>query len=228
MARLDTGLLYADFTVNNQGMPQEYKNLSKPASAPDVSGGILWPDTVNKYFYLYGGEFQTSPQNFALWQYDVIHDNWTTIQPDATQSGIQRASYGAGLAVQDRGWGYYYGGWFSNATIPTWGSTPYALSNLLMYDMVQNTWTNSSGPDSIGRAEGVMLYIPASDGGMLVYFGGIQSETNNGSWIGQPMDVSIPIVLPRHRVDKTIRPFSYTILPMQSGTRKKPQETFLA
>jgi hypothetical protein len=170
-------------------MPQEYKNLSKPAGAPDVSGGILWPDTVNKYFYLYGGEYQTSPQSFQLWQYDVLHDNWTTMNPDTSQTGIQRASWGAGVTLQDRALGYYYGGWLTNMTVPTWGSTPYALTNMLTYNMVQNTWTNSSGIDGIGRAEGVMLYIPASDGGMLVYFGGIQSPTNNGTWIGQPMDV---------------------------------------
>jgi hypothetical protein len=172
-------------------MPKEYKNLTKPASVPDTSGGILWPDTVNKYFYLYGGEYQASPQSFALWQYDVIHDNWTAMAADASQNGVQGAAWGAGVAVEDRGIGYYYGGWLSNTTIPTWGSTPYALSTMLMYNMVQNTWTNSTGPDSIGRAEGQMVYIPASDGGMLIYFGGVQTPTNNGTWIGQPMDVSL-------------------------------------
>jgi hypothetical protein len=182
--------LYADFTVDNNGMPQEYKNLTKPANAPSVSGGIIWPDTVNKYFYLYGGEFQTSPQSFVTWQYDVIKDTWASLSADPTQSGIQRAAWGAGVAIQDRGVGYYYGGWLTNTTIPTWGATPYALNTILSYDMIHNTWTNSSGPDLVGRAEGAMVYIPASDGGMLVYFGGIQTPTNNGSWIGQPMDVS--------------------------------------
>jgi hypothetical protein len=174
-------------------MPQEYKNLSKPANAPSVSGGVLWPDQVNKYFYLYGGEFQTAPLSYATWQYDVINDNWTTMAPDPTQSAIQRAAWGAGLAVQDRAIGYYYGGWLSNSTVPVWGSTPFAQSTFLMYDMIHNTWTNSSGPDTIGRAEGVLLYIPASDGGMLVYFGGIQASTinSNGTWTGQPMDVSL-------------------------------------
>jgi hypothetical protein len=41
-------LLYADFDVNNDGMPQEYNNLTKPASIPSVNGGILWEDKVNK------------------------------------------------------------------------------------------------------------------------------------------------------------------------------------
>jgi len=32
-----------------------------------------------------------------------------------------------------------------------------------------------------------MVYLPVSDGGMLVYFGGIQ-DPGNGSLVGQPMD----------------------------------------
>jgi hypothetical protein len=51
-----------------------------------------------------------------------------------------------------------------------------------------NTWTNLTGPDSIGRAEGVMTFIPASDGGMLVYFGGVQDPYGNGNVIPQPME----------------------------------------
>jgi hypothetical protein len=44
----NTGLLFADFDVDNGGMPQEYDNLTKPASVPSVAGGILWEDKVNK------------------------------------------------------------------------------------------------------------------------------------------------------------------------------------
>jgi hypothetical protein len=40
--------LYADFDVNNTGMPQEYIIPTKPALVPSVSGGILWEDTVEK------------------------------------------------------------------------------------------------------------------------------------------------------------------------------------
>ncbi|KAF2673245.1 hypothetical protein BT63DRAFT_151080 [Microthyrium microscopicum] len=184
----NTNLLYADITVNNQGMPQEYQNLTKPAQVPSVSGGTLWPDTVNKKFYLYGGEFQSSPASFSMWSYDALYNNWTSVNPDPTQSSIQRASFGASTVAQDRGLGYWYGGWLSNLTVPVWGPQPLALSNMLTYDMVNNVWTNSSGPDSIGRAEGIMLEIPISDGGMLVYFGGVQTPSNNGTWVGQPLD----------------------------------------
>jgi hypothetical protein len=141
--------------------------------------------------YLYGGEYyQSSPDSFTNWAYDIVNKNWTSIAPDVTQGGIQRASYGAGVAVQDIGKGFYYGGWMSNQTVPSFGPNPVALSNLLSYDMIKNTWSNMTGPDSVGRAEGVMTYIPASDGGMLVYFGGIQTPYGNGNWTGVPMSVS--------------------------------------
>jgi hypothetical protein len=39
--------------------------------------------------------------------------------------------------------------------------------------MVANLWTNDTGPDFVGRAEGVMVNIPAHRQGLLVYFGGV-------------------------------------------------------
>ncbi|KAK7951687.1 uncharacterized protein PG986_007415 [Apiospora aurea] len=49
-------------------------------------------------------------------------------------------------------------------------------------------WINTTGPDDgIRRAEGVMEYLPVSDNGRLVYFGGIR-DPGNGSVVGQPMD----------------------------------------
>lgn len=144
--------------------------------------------------YLYGGEYyQSSPDSFANWAYDIVNNNWTVVPPDVTQFSVQKASYGAGVAVQDIAKGYYYGGWMTNQTIPSFGSNPVALSSLISYDMVKNTWKNITGPDSVGRAEGTMNYIPASDRGMLVYFGGIQTPYNNGSWQGVPMSVCLRV-----------------------------------
>ncbi|KAE8354609.1 hypothetical protein BDV28DRAFT_156106 [Aspergillus coremiiformis] len=186
----NTALLYADVDIiNYDGMPTVYDNLTKPADAPDVNGGILWSDSVNKMLYLYGGEFsQGSPANLSIWTYDALYHQWSPMKPDATQKNIQRASYGAGVALQDRAAGFYYGGWLSNASVPAWGSLPpMALSGLLEYDMLQNSWTNSTGPDTVGRAEGVMVYIPSSEG-MLVYFGGVKTPYSNGTVVGQPMD----------------------------------------
>ncbi|KAI9730989.1 MAG: hypothetical protein M1834_005450 [Cirrosporium novae-zelandiae] len=182
------GLLYNDLDVMNDIMPQLYDNLTKNTSIPSVEGGILWADTVNKLFYLYGGDFyQSAPEEFTFWSYDVIYDQWNLSTSDTT--GLERASWGAGVAVDDIAKGYYYGGWLSNTSIPGWSGDAMATSNLLIYDMIENTWTNNSGPDTTPRAEGVMVYLPISDGGMLVHFGGISTPyaPENNTIVGENM-----------------------------------------
>lgn len=52
---------------------------------------------------------------------------------------------------------------------------------MLIYDMLDHKFTNQSGPDDTPRAEGVMLYVPAGDAGLMVYFGGIQMPFNNST-----------------------------------------------
>ena len=47
--------------------------------------------------------------------------------------------------------------------------------------MLGNVLTNNTGPDSIPRAEGSMLYLPVGDGGFLVYFGGVQLPYGNST-----------------------------------------------
>ncbi|KAF7590916.1 hypothetical protein BBP40_002222 [Aspergillus hancockii] len=186
----NTGLQYADLDINYMGFPKVFSNLTKPQNAPNVNGGILWPDTANKLFYLYGGEYSEGiPQSFSLWMYDAVYDRWNVTSASDSQTGIQRASYGAGVTVQDRAVGYYYGGWLSSASVPGWGSqSPLALSSFLQYEMLENRWRNTTGPDSVGRAEGAMLYIPAGDSGMLVYLGGLRAPRDGNGTVGQPMD----------------------------------------
>lgn len=188
-ALLDPYLIYHDLsTVSNSGMPPPYANLSKNSSIPSVHGGVLWPDEVNKRIYLYGGEFYDStPWPFALYAYDVINDFWDVVNA-AGSSQTRGLSYGAGLSISSRGEAYYYGGWMNNGTDADWGSNPGHVSSfLLQYDMDLNVWTNQTGPDDIGRAEGAMVYIPAGDGGMMVYLGGIRGQ-DNGTWEAQPME----------------------------------------
>lgn len=75
--------------------------------------------------------------------------------------------------AQDKGKGYYYGGWLTNASVPGYQDrTP--LKNMIVYDIIKNSFSNRTGPDDIPRAEGSMVYVPAGDGGFAVYFGGIQ------------------------------------------------------
>jgi hypothetical protein len=91
---------------------------------PSVRGGVLWPDTVNKYFYLFGGEYNATtspPARWDLWRYDTLYDVWATTAHDPSASAIQGVAFGAGAVVDDdRALGFYYGGWMSNATILDW------------------------------------------------------------------------------------------------------------
>jgi hypothetical protein len=184
----DTFLSYQDLDhIGSGGMPQLYANLSKNATIPTVNGGILWADNVNKKFYLYGGEYyQAPPLALTLYSYDVLNNYWQTVA--GLPQSISSVSYGAGVSISEKGEAYYYGGWLSNNSVPGWTGPPMATTGLIKYTMDTNTWSNITGPsDNMRRAEGAMVYIPVSDGGMLVYFGGIQNM-NNGSVIGQPMD----------------------------------------
>ena len=166
-------------------MPKLYGNLTKNTTVPDVAGGILWSDSVNQAFYLFGGEFPDVPQSFALWSYDTLLDVWNVSH---AVNDVERVSFGAGATVEDRGEGYYYGGYLGNKSVPAWGSAPSIATNaLIKYDMTENTWANSTGPDDIGRAEGVMVYLPISRSGALIYFGGVQFP--NGT--EEPLDMSI-------------------------------------
>jgi hypothetical protein len=80
-----------------------------------------------------------------------------------------------------------YGGWLSNASVPNWSGAPLASSTLIKYDMDSRHWTNFTGPDSTPRAEGVMNYLPASDSGLLIYFGGVTTPYNNETIEPSPM-----------------------------------------
>lgn len=176
-----------DLDKNNGGFPQEHV-LEKAQSVPSVHGGTLWADEANKQVYLYGGEYGNGqPEDFKLWYYDIVYNTWNI--SNATTSDIRRASWGAGVAVQDRGQGYYYGGWLTDASVPGYQSQT-ALSNMLVYDMLANSFRNQSGPDQVPRAEGVMLYLPVGDAGMLVYFGGVQQPYGNDTTVAMPMNVS--------------------------------------
>lgn len=63
-----------------------------------------------------------------------------------------------------------------------------ATSSLIKFDYDRGVWTNSTGPDDTPRAEGVMVYIPASDDGLLVYFGGAIAPYYNDTILESTMD----------------------------------------
>jgi hypothetical protein len=144
---------------------------------------VLWPDTVNKYFYLFGGEYETvdvakskDSRYIDLWKYDTIYNNWTKTTPDSSQNTLKWPAFGAGT-VHENGWGYYYGGYLTNRSTGGWAGERLMLNSLLKYDMNSTVWKNTTG-DGTARAEGTLQYIPASAGGMLVYFGGLETATS--------------------------------------------------
>ncbi|KAI8220050.1 Kelch repeat-containing protein [Colletotrichum sp. SAR 10_86] len=187
----NTFLAYNDLddVPSTLGMPQLHDGLSKNTTIPSVSGGILWEDSVNKRLFLYGGEYyEDPPAAFVLYSYDILYNNWASLGSPTSAGNANAGSYGAGVSISSRGEAYYYGGWQSNASVPGWTGPPKALSRLIKYDMDTNSWNSAAGPDNVGRAEGVMVFIPIGDAGMLVYFGGSLDLDGNGTLTPQPMD----------------------------------------
>ncbi len=188
-----TWIKNADLDVNNEGFPQQFV-LAKNQSTPTVHGGILWSDDANKILYQYGGEYGNGkPEDSRLWYYDIVYNSWNV--SNASMTDIRRSSWGknmlsieytrlialgAGAVAQDKAKGYYYGGWLTDASVPGYSGRT-ALQNMLVYDMLTNTFRNQSGPDHVPRAEGVMVYLPVGDSGLVVYFGGIELPYNNAT-----------------------------------------------
>ena len=181
---VDRGLLYDDLDVNGDGLPKQYANLTKNNSIPAVAGEVLWPYEVNKVFWLFGGEFSSAPSPFQLWGYDVILNQWNMSTP-SSNSGILRTSYGAGVTSSEAAKGFYLGGYLNSLTNPLWSGPQMAISNLVIFDMMKNSLTNTTGPpDKIGRAEGVMVFVPTSAAGLLIYFGGVTFPYGNATEVG--------------------------------------------
>jgi hypothetical protein len=152
---------------------------------PSVSGGVLWPDSTNKLFYLFGGEYENTDnvQSFTtLWLYDVIYNTWNrSSASDGSLTGIKWPAFGAG-AITDTGIAYYYGGYLTNLSMPKWGNDRLMLSSLISFNMNTRSWQNQTY-DEVQRAEGTMHFIPASDAGMLVYFGGLEMNGNDTRYV---------------------------------------------
>ena len=157
---------------------------------PTVHGGVLWGDSINKRFFVFGGEDTGgfASVEFHLLSYDILYNKWDDFgRPDIpTQPKI--SSYGAGVGVSEIGQGYYYGGWISNASMQGWARPRTMSSDFYKYEYDTNMTSTANPPDVFPRAEGALLWIPAGDTGMLVYFGGIVSRDNNGTASPQPLD----------------------------------------
>lgn len=186
----DGWLLWHDLDTSPTGIgvPQIYANLSKNASIPSVSGGIWWADEVNKRIFHYGGDyFENTPNPPEVIAYDVINDIWNSF--GTPNIPIGSVAWAGEVSISELGRGYALGGWRSNTSMPGWSGGALATSYLLEYDVVSGIWKNSTGPDNIPKAEGVMVYVPASDNGLLIYFGGGTAPYNNETLVASPMSL---------------------------------------
>lgn len=122
--------------------------------------------------------------------YDILYDKWWDLGPPDIDPLPEIASYGAGVGVSQTGMGYYLGGWISNASMNGWTQPPKMSSNFYQYDYEQDSFTQNISPDdNKTRAEGAMVWIPAGDPrGLLVYLGGVVSNSSNGTVEPQPLD----------------------------------------
>ncbi|KAF1969795.1 hypothetical protein BU23DRAFT_403088, partial [Bimuria novae-zelandiae CBS 107.79] len=187
LTETDTWLLWQEtLDVRNEfAFPIQHANLSKDATVPSVSGGVLWPDEANKLFYLFGGEYPDADelrtpdtQGFTLWLYDTVYNTWNRSTSDASQARIKWPAFGSGT-VTDDGVAYWYGGYLTEKSDSSFRGSDFMLNNLISYDMNTRRWSNNTW-DQTRRAEGSLHYIPASEGGMLLYFGGVETNRTSG------------------------------------------------
>ena len=178
-------LLYLDLEDDISKLPALAGPLSKPNNVPSVVGGQLWADEANGRLFMFGGEFpedeEPLPVAPGIWTYDTWNDNWTLLpqDPSTEKYSLTRPSFGAGAVVEHEGRAYYLGGWVGKQNVPGWTGNRTAVSGMVIYNMVENTWRNETGPDTKSpRVEGVLLYIPAGDKGLLVSFGGVYAHSN--------------------------------------------------
>lgn len=147
---------------------------------PSTSGGVLWPDDTNKLFYLFGGEYDNSNdvQAFTtLWFYDVMYNTWNrSSASDGSQTGVNWPAFGAGT-ITDTGIAYYYGGYLTNKSVFKWTGGRLMLNSLTpIISLVCPA--PSFHIERTPRAEGSLHFIPASANGMLVYFGGVETDSS--------------------------------------------------
>jgi hypothetical protein len=147
----------------------------KDGSVPSLAGGALWTDEINHVFYAFGGLFpDSSPTDFNTWSYNTKLDSWSVVPTQGQHPTY--VAYGMGATAPDTGVGYYLGGYHDNQTQKGWRDGRLYTSTLVEFDMVDRRYSNTSGPDNRGRGEGIMVFIPASTSGLLIFLGGVTQD----------------------------------------------------
>ena len=162
------------------GMPVMQYAPSKKAQVPSVSGGALWADEINGRFYAFGGyHVNGTPPTFQTWSYDTSRNTWDDVI--TTGDTVAYVAHGMSAITPDAGTASYLGGYHDSTTNQGWTGSKSYTPNLVEFDLVNRRYTNHSGPDSDGRGEGLMVFIPASNTGLLVYFGGVIQSANDAT-----------------------------------------------
>lgn len=175
----DDLLLSNDLLTTVNGMPAPKEELTKPNTIPTLASGSLWSDEVNRKIYAFGGFFpDNQPSPFETWMFDDAKGNWSHVS--TTGDSMAYLARGMGAVAPEAGVAYYLGGYQDNGTLSGWHGPRIYSPDLVSFNMVTRQYLNSSGPDTAGRGEGVMVFLPASTGGLLVYFGGLRQERPGG------------------------------------------------
>jgi hypothetical protein len=158
-------------------MPRMQYAPSKKVQVPLVSGGALWADEINSRFYAFGGyHVDGTPPAFQTWSYDTSHNTWESVNTSGDL--VTYVAHGMSAIAPDAGTAFYLGGYHDSMTNQGWTAPKSYTPNLVEFDLVNRRYTNHSGPNSDGRGEGLMVFVPASNIGLLIYFGGVvQSAT---------------------------------------------------
>jgi hypothetical protein len=179
---LDHIALSADLLVTENDMPKLSIDDATPPF-PIVAGGALWADTINSKLFAFGGYFpESTPVPFQTWSMYESSSGSRSWKTETVQGDtMSYVAHGMAAIAQDAGVGYYLGGYLDEGTIPGWNTERMYTSSLVSFDMVAGNYVNATGPDGMGRGEGLMIFMPASTAGILVYFGGLIQDWETGT-----------------------------------------------
>ncbi|MCJ1412401.1 hypothetical protein MMC19_006495 [Ptychographa xylographoides] len=173
--------LTLDVTKTWQAASPVINGLPQPSGPPAVALGYLWGSYDS--LFLYGGEYSdaptTSPQPFALWEYDIASSSWISHSNPQTDSGtnsdpgnqpVQAVAEGAGFSVPEIGRGWYFGGHQDFLTTAGWSDE---IGRIYIKSMIEFTFPGQHNSDiqSLSGGQGA-----GSDGAWRnITQGGIQT-----------------------------------------------------
>lgn len=103
---------------------------------------------------MYGGEYSDNPpadpDEFSLWEYDILSNSWKKHQNPKTSKGknsdesgkpVERSAEGAGVNVPELGRGWYFGGHLDGYTTKGWSQS---IARVYLKSMIEYTFPGFS------------------------------------------------------------------------------------